>query len=298
MVVIWVARIVACAVHYVVVPYILVVVNISDEQSSAWQFSIPVCPVSVFEQVILVGISLVVYDITLATIVYSLHVAYYSVVNELYRLFPSAHHSLVGSIASRAIAVAVVASRTHQVPAAHANMALICDIVGVREAEAVRELVAHGADARHVSVAIYLVAASVSVDKNSVKFHFFSIFGFRELPLMRPDSVFISAISLSTSCIEEVNLVYFAITVPVIFCKVNIVVGKQESLRYHRSRAHVVAISIIFAVVGIVIGKCYRTYNVEVQVENTLTLRQEVVANTAAKLSVAESYFVYYALIA
>ena len=129
-------------------PQVLVVVDMQDEQSAGGVALVPACGLAVLYHVVLVGPGVVVDDVGLSALVDGLQAVDGDVlVGQHDGHLPSAHHLLVGGIARRTEAAAVVAALVHEVEGAHAVFLAIDRVVEVGEAHAVGELVTEGADA-------------------------------------------------------------------------------------------------------------------------------------------------------
>ena len=116
-----------------------------------WQAGIPTRLLTVLQEEVLVAVAFVIDDIGIAPrVLQRLHVADALGVDQLGGCFPSSHPALIAGVACGLIAVVVVGAAVHEVPVTHALTAAVVGVVEVGIAEAVAELVAHGADASHV----------------------------------------------------------------------------------------------------------------------------------------------------
>ena len=135
-----------------------------DKDTGSCDGSVPSLLLTVLDDVILVAVAGVVINVSIATVDERLHVCNVAVVLENDGVNPSCSVTLVSSVANRLETVTVVVTRAHEVPCSHTVLATVVDIVEVRVAKTVRELVADGTDTSHIALAVLqLVGASINV---------------------------------------------------------------------------------------------------------------------------------------
>ena len=273
------------------------VVDVQDEQSVAGHAAIPAHVLAVLEQEVLVGVGVVVHDVGIAAFLQRLHALDADGVGELDGLEPSHHPALVGGVAGGQVAVAVVGTGIHQVPVGHALAAGVVGVVEVGIAQAVAELVAHGADAVDVArQAFQFAAAGVGVDAHAVERERRAR-GRPQVPGVGPDGIVSTAVGLALAGIDDIHLINLAVAVPVVFRIVDIDIGQLAGLTRHLARTHVVALIVVAAVVRLRVGHRHGAYDVELQFELPHALGVEVVVHRPLEIAFVEVLFVGNALV-
>ena len=189
-----------------------------DEDTGSCDGSVPTRLLTVLYDVILVTVAGVVIDVSIATVNERLHVCNIAVFIENDGVNPSCCVALVSCVADRLETVTVVVTRAHEVPCSHTVLAAIVDIVKIRIAKAVRELVADGTDTSHIALAVLqLVRASIYVNCGAV---LAESCGLGELRLVRPDGICATTSSLTLTSVDYVNLFHLTVTIPVVLLEV------------------------------------------------------------------------------
>ena len=141
-----------------------------DEKSMTGNALVPTDVLAVLEQEVFIGMAIVIHDVGVATILQGLHALNRHGVGQHNRLEPTCHPTLIARIAGRAIAVAIIATRVHQVPIAHALTTAIVGVVEVGIAQAMTELVTHRANTVDVTrLSVEFSATSVGVDAHAIE---------------------------------------------------------------------------------------------------------------------------------
>ena len=240
----------------IVVPDGSVVVNMDNEQAFTGNSSVPSCLLTVLQQVVLVLVTLIIYDVALATQFRSLQVIHFGCCCQFYWFAPTCHPALITGIACRTIAIVVVRTAIHKVPLEHTLTAAVVGIVEVGIAQTVTELVAHGSNTCQLSsLTIKLCSAGVCVNLHSVKcLHTASVtiyLCFRKSIGMWPYCRGSATIGLTLTGIHYIHLIYISVTVPVVIGIVHLTVCQFQSLDNHRTRVHIVAFAIVLTIVGL-----------------------------------------------
>ena len=163
------------------------------------------------------------------------------------------------------------------------------------------ELVAHGADAGNIAIAIELGAAGIGIDFHAVEGLCSAtvsiILSRGKGPLVGPDGGAGSTVGLSLVGIDDIDLIDLAVAVPVIVGEVDVVVDKFQGLDDHLGGIFVVALSVVSAIVGLGLGYSHRSDDIEREFELPLALSVEVVVHGAFEVAVGEVFLVGDALI-
>ena len=217
-------------VHVVVVPSRLQIVYVCYEQALTRQRCVPLCLLTVVDDIILVAIVLVVHDVCLATLAERFHGRHDLVLRKLDRLYPACHPLLVACEASRAEAVAVVAAGVEQIPVVHAVAARVGGVVHVGKAETVRELVAYCAYTVAALVGVKLAAAGVSVHVYALTgVEYLAVVAVLEVEHVGPDvGRGCALVVLATTCVEKEHLVDISVLVPVVLGEVYLALALLE----------------------------------------------------------------------
>ena len=237
--------------------------------------------------------SVVAYEVSLASVGERSHVVHRCGFGQLLRLQPSRKGTLPCRVSGGDVRVSVIVALVHKIPCAHAVASAVVSVVHVGKSETVGELVAYGADAVYARLARHLAAAGIGVDTHAVERHV-SAQRAEQLPLVRPDGALVASGSLSPSGVEEEHLVHLSVTVPVIFCEVDVIVDSQKSRLEHLSYVGVV----VRSVVCIAFWHAHRTGDVEAQEELSVALVAEVVTHRPYESHVVtEVVLVQYAVV-
>ena len=189
-------------------------------------------------------------DVSIAALVERLHILDITVIVEDDGVNPSCGITLVSCVADGLEAVAIIVARAHKVPSSHTVLATIVDVVEVRIAKAVRELMADGADASYIAlVVLQLIGASIYVNCGTVLAKSCRL---GELRLVRPDGIGATASCLSLAGIDNINLFYLTIAVPVVLAEVDTLsCGFCASRRNHSLRIGIISLTIIVLVLSV-----------------------------------------------
>ena len=237
--------------------------------------------------------SVVAYEVSLASVGERSHVVHRCGFGQLLRLQPSRKGTLPCRVSGGDVRVSVIVALVHKIPCAHAVASAIVRIVHVGKPEAVGELVAYRAYAVNAGLARHLTSARIGVDSHAVECHV-SAQRAEQLPLVRPDGALVASGCLSPSGVEEEHLVHLSVTVPVVFGEVDVIVDSQKSRLEHLSYVGVVVCS----VVGIASWHAHRTCDVEAQEELSVALVAEVVTHRPYESHVVtEVVLVQYAVV-
>ena len=278
-------------VHHVPCPHFLVVVNVQDEHSLAILPGIPARQLAVLQQIVFVGVGIVVDDVGFAAFAQRLHGRHLRVFLQLNGLQPSGAPLLVAAVAGRheSALVAVVGAVVHEVPRAHAEV-LVGGVIHVGESQTVGELVAEGANAVDAPFgglagpvveddSRQLAAARIGVHLHAVECQG-AAFG-AEPVFMGPHGVLAATGSLTQSGIEHVHLVHLAVAVPVVVGKVHIAVNGLAGFTDHGFGIRVFVIRVVASIVARVVFQRHGPHHIERQVELTTALGTEVVVHAA-----------------
>ena len=280
-------------VHIVSRPCLLAVVYVRDEEPRRVKPTVTSRLLAVLKDIIFVLMSLIIYNVCLATLRERLHIRDLCRGGKLCEVFPSAVPTLIGCEASWLEAVVEVVSHVHKVPDV-CSVEQLCSseatlVVHVRKSEAVRELVAHGSYTVDLPTFSKLTAACEVLDGHSIHFKRFLRHSERaENSFLRPYEVGIVRVCvLSLSGIEHEDLVNDSVSVPVVFCKVHItllvcistsIVDKLSDIRLIGSVA-----TIVLTVGLIGVWKLKRSCNIEVELKLSIALSKEIVVETTLK---------------
>ena len=258
---------------------------------------------SVLHDVVFVFVPLVLEDVGIAAIAYSLQAVDVQVllyIGDVVERYPSALVLLIGTVAAGHVAAFVVVAGAHEVEICHTEIGTVRGIVEVGETHAVGELMAERADAAEVTFAIQLTAAGIDIDIYFAQGQHIAIGCISEFVLVRPDGVVFTAVCLSHAGIEHEHLFHVAIVVPVVFGEVYtfFIVRPLAGFDNHRSGIDVTPpYLIVSSVIGKFVGKRTDAHHVKVEVEHATALRIEVVAHTALESVLGVVFFVYYLLV-
>ena len=89
---------------------------------------------------------------------------------------------------------------------------------------------------------------------------------------MWPYGILSSHICLSEPCVEYIDIVYLAVAVTVILGKINLVVKKITGIHDHHICALVISVIVVAAVISHIVGKSYRSEEVEFRHELGIAL--------------------------
>ena len=104
-----------------------------NQQAGSNERSIPAFQLTVLQQIILVTVPFIIYDIALTAILQRVHILNIHIrVFKYNGLQPSGNPTLVTGIACGLIAVTIIASAIHQVPRSHTLTTTVVNIVEVR----------------------------------------------------------------------------------------------------------------------------------------------------------------------
>ena len=141
----------------------------NNEQATARQALVPPRQCAVFQQEILIAMSVVVHHIEFAAILQAFHVFYFRLAFvQFYRQLPACHPALIAGITCRAETIAVIRTTTHQVPVIHSLTTGIVDIIKVGIAQAVTEFMTHCANTLNLSISHQLTATGIGVDLQTI----------------------------------------------------------------------------------------------------------------------------------
>ena len=191
---------------------------------------------------------------------------------------PARFYFLVAGVSGRSVAPTVIAAVVHQVPRPHPEGTVTGRVVHVGESEAMGELVAGGTDSGKPRTEFEFVATGIGVDGDVVEGERATVVGRRERPFVRPDGARESARSLTVAGVDDVNLIYLAVLIPVVETEVDRILNGPTGLGGHLSRASIViAVLALGPVIGHVVGQAHWPDHVERQVESLIALRFEVI---------------------
>ena len=136
-------------IDHVPCPYIRIIIDMLYEQACIRKSRIITCKLTVLQDIIFVGIALIIDNVGLAHLCKRLHVSHRRVGIKFDGRRPSAHHLLIACVSGRRISIIVVRAIVHQVPRAHTIIiTTVRRVVHIREAHAMRELMTEGTDTR------------------------------------------------------------------------------------------------------------------------------------------------------
>ena len=102
-----------------VFPYMFVIVDVENHESAARQVSVPSLLLTILQNIILVGIGIVAYHVGHGFVAEGRHIGDGRRFRQFLYVEPSQYHAFVGRIVGRTIAVIVIVSIIHDVPAAN-----------------------------------------------------------------------------------------------------------------------------------------------------------------------------------
>ena len=149
------------------------------------------------------------------------------ILNGVDEVHPSHEMPFIGRVTRRSVAVIQVTAVVHDIPVAHAIVVAIVGGIEIRQAQAVTELVAEGADAvdcrAEIAVSLQLVENGIPVNRHAVELErargaAAPIIGFLHVPLAGPHALGDRAIGLclAHTGIEHDNDIDIAVTIVVI----------------------------------------------------------------------------------
>ena len=148
---------------------------------------------------------------------------------------------------------------------------------------------ADGADASHIALVVFqLIGASIYVNCGAVLAKSCRL---GELRLVRPDGIGATASGLSLAGIDDINLFYLTVAVPVVLAEVYSIRGcLTTSCRNHTLGVGIIALTIMVLILSVrsYRTKCVRTYYVEGDIELAKTLSREVVADRSLEAALAK----------
>ena len=125
-------------------------------------------------------------------------------------------------------------------------------------------------------LSIQFATAGISIHPYAVNLYLaLSIFCHR--PFVRPNGRTASSIMLSLTCIENIYLFYFTVTIPVVISEIHQILSEQRCFPNHGSNTFQ---TISSSVITTFLRYFYRTYHVEIQLKLSVTLRQEIILHT------------------
>ena len=286
-------------VRTIIVPYILIVVAVYNQQSGIVKRGIPALQLTVLQHEELVLITFIIDDIALAAILQRLHVLHLHILSiQFDGLEPSGHPHLITGITGRLVAVVIVGTIAHQVPRAHALTATVVDVVEVGISQTVRELVTDSTHATNFAASVELGTAGIGADlqvlgHSNRTCSLAVVLGSVQIVGMRPDGFLITAVSFAHTGIDHIHLVYLAIIVPVVLLPVgHLVLGQVDGLDNHLCRTQVAAFRVVAAVIAGFMTDRHRTYDVEVELKLSAALSLEIVGHRALELTLREALLV------
>ena len=213
---------------------------------------VPARLLTVLDSEILVRISVIIDNKCLTIVTHRHHIGDNSILFcQNGRLLPSAHHFFVSCISCRAVSITVIATTTHQVKITHTKPSAIINVIKVGKPHTMAELMTEASDTLNSSIWHNFVTAGIGIYLGVIQCKAHSCF--RQKVHMGPDSIGVTAVSLSFSCIEHEHFFCLAIAIPVIVGKVHIIIGFFASLYNHVFCMHVIAITIVLTVILIVV---------------------------------------------
>ena len=113
---------------------------------------------------------------------------------------------------------------------------------------------------------------------------------------MRPDSILVTAISLTLTSINHVDLIYLAIVIPVILLPVgHFTLCQLHCFTDHLTRMFVLIFRVVTAIIASILAYRYRTNDIEIQFKLPTALGLEIVGDRALELSFREAFLIRYA---
>ena len=273
-------------VGHIVLPHSGIVVDIGDEHAETGQRGVEACRLTVLEHIVLVLIVGIIDDVGLTVVGERGHIVDHRISLQFDGDGPTAGHALVGGVVGGLEAVAVVGTHIHQVVFLHTVVAAVGGVIHIREAHAVGELMADGADAGDLIGVRYLIGAGIHVDFVAALTVFQA--GIIQRIHVGPNGVLIFAVGLAVAGIQHEDFLNLLVAIPVVGREVGGVADGIEGVDNHLLGILVVASAVVGTVVGIFVGKGYGSGNVEAEIELTVALRAEVVAHAALEVAFVE----------
>ena len=253
---------------------------------------------AVVDEIELVRVGVVIYNVSLAVVLARPPVLYLCVLGEHHGGLPSCDPFHQTRVAGGAVGVAVRVTAVHEVPPhAHGVAVASVGVVEVGVAQTVGELVADGAYAvvggLVVGVTAQLVAAGVGVDNGAVHVEALAIVAFREIIHVGPHGLCLAIVGLAVAGIQHEHLVGLVVAVPVILFPVDLVLDSQTGLGNHLAGVLViVGVIVVLAIIGAVMAERHRAYHVEGEVKLSVALVVEEVVDAAHKLALGIVFLV------
>ena len=162
---------------------------------------------------------------------------------------------------------------------------------------------AHGTNTIYISILSFqLRTAGIAIDikilTNSNRTSTVTIIISRsEVVCMRPDSIGIATIGCAFTCINDIDLIYIAIAIPVVLFPVRyLLFSKIHCFANHLASIHIIALTVIFTIIANIFANTDRTNNIEVKLKLSTTLSLEIVCHGALEVSLRESFLIGYTI--
>ena len=151
------------------------------------------------------------------------------------------------------------------------------------------ELMAHRSDTANLTSSVKLRAACISIYNDTIEHLRRCYRRARQCPFVWPYCrLLVVSVGLAIACIQYIHLVDIAVAIPVIVGKVHLGIRSLTALHDHHLWPKVVAPTVIGTIVGHVVGKFHRPYDIEVKLEGATALRKEIVLHRTIEISFRE----------
>ena len=146
------------------------------------------------------------------------------------------------------------------------------------------EFMADGADSAEFVSTVQLGSAGIGVDENIADGQPFPVIGTLQVPFVGPDGFLFAAVGFTLAGIEDIDLVHFAVSVPVVVLVIHVTCGQSARFRNHFARSSVGVFPVdigIAAVVSTLVAQFVGAFHVETEVETAVALCHKVVVDAA-----------------